>query len=138
MPAKLQIRSIREQRKNHYTKLFNYYIERRQQWKRSTMEWAKCHAFAQEYYELSNGNFWDGEGCFCDSYINDSVMNSLGLCWFTDILPLIDEDRCIRGENQRRFYTLIANKQDQQPRTAELLELIRTALDLEEPIYCVL
>lgn len=96
------------------------------------------------------------EGYFRDSYNLTSVLWRLGLSWWNDVIPMLDDDGNLTGDNLTKFRTMVAdakyepvtetpneesieewNKYYTEKR-ARLLAFLDKAIELGEPIDCSL
>jgi len=59
---------------------------------------------------------------FRDSYNMGNVLWTLGLSWWIDVLPLLDEKLQLKGENLLRFRDRVVNAGQHLPSSQELRE----------------
>ncbi len=68
---------------------------------------------------------WDSEeGYFRDSYNGTSVLWTLGLSWWQDVIPLLTEEGGdLEGENLKKFRDMVASAEQELPTEKKLREM---------------
>jgi hypothetical protein len=75
---------------------------------------------------------WDSEdGYFRDSYNGTSVLWTLGLSWWQDVTPLLNEEGELGGENLKKLRDMVLNAKQEMPTEAKLKEMY-CKVDAEE------
>jgi hypothetical protein len=88
---------------------------------------------------------------FRDSYNPSSVMWALDLSWWTDVIPMLDDEGNLSSEKAEELVNMIEDREielrsDQEPlgedyfqeRKEALLKFLRQSVDSGEPIECSL
>jgi hypothetical protein len=77
---------------------------------------------------------WDSEdGYFRDSYNGTSVLWTLGLSWWQDVTPLLNEEGELGGKNLKKFRDMVLNAKQEMPTESKLKEMY-CKIDAEETL----
>lgn len=162
MGADLYIKTVHDPLLEKYQPLFDKAVRHRGTLPKDSKEHEAAQREVDKYYELMYS-----EGYFRDSYNATNMLWTLGLSWWRDVVPLLNEHRELTGENLRRFRDRVAVAQQCLPtrekleerglrvnghgensveachqyfveKRAELLMFLDTAIELETSIHCSL
>jgi hypothetical protein len=158
MGADLYISSIHERGYEEYKPQFDAACERRNACTFGTPEYLAAQEEVTKYYDL----MFDEAGYFRDSYNNSSLFWVLGLSWWNDVIPLLDEENLLPLEGARRLRSEVAQRaeimerkiaQHEPPfheedredcityfrsKLARFMAFVDRSLELQEPISCSL
>ncbi len=76
---------------------------------------------------------WDSEdGYFRDSYNGTSVLWTLGLSWWQDVVPMLDKEGELGGDKLVQFRDMVANAKQTLPTEEKLKEMYCTVNEEED------
>jgi len=78
--------------------------------------------YIKKLHIRGNNNRYGAKAYFRDSYNMSNVLWTLNLSWWKDVLPLLDEDQELKGENLRSLRERIVGAQQRRPTAKELRE----------------
>lgn len=154
MGADLYIESRISQAKDVWQPFFNRAVESRDS---ATSKEEK--AFFQEAIDEAYNNLFPSNAYFRDSYNPSSLLDKLGLSWWADVIPMLEEGY-LPIERAKEFLMILENITLNEEKVLEaaldfqksfeemikyfhekkenLMNLLRESIELNEPIYCSL
>ncbi len=102
MGADLYITPLYEEQRERWQKRFEKAVELRNQLNRGTPEYAD----AQQRVEFCSDKMHE-RGYFRDSYNESDLLWKFDLSWWEDIIPLLDEQRCLSVENATKLRVML-------------------------------
>ena len=88
MGADLYLRPVFEPNRKKWEGKFNETIKKRDACEKGALAWNR---YQQEAHECFNQMY--AEGYFRDSYNSSNLLWKFGLSWWTDVIPMLDEER---------------------------------------------
>ncbi len=114
MGADLYIVEISLPIQEWYEPLFDKAVRQRNLWPKGSEREQKAHKDVVRYYNLMHA-----AGYFSDPYDASSLLKHLGLSWWSDVLPLCDQDRRLEDESLRKFRAMVGRNPVQYPTEEE-------------------
>ena len=149
MGADLFIRTLFEEHRTQWERRFDRAVARRDRLQRGTA----AYDAAQQHVEFCFEKLHE-RGYFRDPYNDWDVLWKFGLSWWTDVIPLLDDEQRLSVENTKKLLALLAEREptfetnvsklsaeDQQSfrkRYPRLQRFLEEAIELDEPIECSL
>ena len=118
MGADLYIEKIHDALMRKYEPLFEAAVKKRDALSAKSPKALKAQEEVTKYYDLMYS-----EGYFRDSYNATNVLNRLGLSWWTDLKPLLRDERFLEGENLRLFRDMVSKATLELPSKEDLEKL---------------
>ena len=78
--------------------------------------------YIKKLHLSENNNSHNAKAYFRDSYNMSNVLWTLSLSWWQDVLPLLDENLELKGENLQRFRERVVAAHQRLPTSEELSE----------------
>lgn len=103
MGADLYIKAVHDPIVKKYQSLFDKAVRQRDALPKDSQEHDRAQQEVEKYYDLMYS-----EGYFRDSYNSTNVLWTLGLSWWRDVVPLLNEQRELTGDNLRWFRDRVA------------------------------
>jgi hypothetical protein len=113
----------------------NEAVAKREASKPNTDEWRRWQSKVNESLNLMYG-----AGYFRDPYNDTSILRMFGLSWWKDVVPLLDEHRCLKADKTEELLQLLdSRKQDFEDNLAKQPEEERTYYrDRSQELRCYL
>jgi len=99
----LYIPHIHQSLVDKYWSSFDAAVQRRDSLRRGSKAAEAAQLEVTKYYDLMRC-----EGYFADSYNHTSVLWTLGLSWWRDVIPMCNEQGDLEGENLKKFREMVA------------------------------